>query len=596
MSAPRPSVAGLTAPPLTLHRTWSGGDVVRYGRESAYRRLDVGAGEPHLLRPDLAPGSGTWTASPGALAGARSLLCLAHVTDLQLADVQSPARFEFLNRELADPRFADLVPVQRPQEALTTHAVDATLRTLNRIGAAPFTGAPVELVVTTGDAIDNAQWNELEAFLTLMDGGLVRARSGGHGYEGVQGRHWPDHVFWRPDGAGPDGEDLFRTLHGFPHMPGIIDRALDEFTAGGLRMPWLACFGNHEALIQGVGVVTPELEAALVGGHKPLRLPDGTDRDRALEQFVVAAHTFLSGDGRPVTPDPTRRPITRREFVEAHFRHGARPDGHGFTEANRRDGTAHYTYDTDAVRLVALDTTCVAGASDGALDVDQVRWLEDRLREVHSSYTGPHGDVVRTGNEDRLVVLFSHHGPDTLTNRRGVRVGIDGSDVVGAPDLLRLVHRYPNVVLWLNGHTHTNGVRPRPHPERPGAGFWEVTTCAVVDWPCQTRVVELVDLGEGLLGLACTMVDHDSPQHLTGSAPGGWAGGLGPDAVAGGSATGGIPLQGTSGSRHVDLAALHRELAANVPWAGLDSRLAGTPGDRNVVLPVRAPFPLHRAG
>jgi len=33
-----------------------------------------------------------------------------------------------------------------------------------------------------------------------------------------------------------------------------------------------------------------------------------------------------------------------------------------------------------------------------------------------------------------------------------------------------------------------------------------------------------------------------------------------------------------------------------VPWAGLDSPLAGTPGDRNVVLPVRAPFPLHRAG
>ena len=35
-------------------------------------------------------------------------------------------------------------------------------------------------------------------------------------------------------------------------------------------------------------------------------------------------------------------------------------------------------------------------------------------------------------------------------------------------------------------------------------------------------------------------------------------------------------------------------LAANVPWAGLDSPLAGTAADRNVILPMAAPFPLAR--
>ncbi|MBI4941161.1 MAG: TIGR03767 family metallophosphoesterase [Actinobacteria bacterium] len=587
MSAPHlPAVGFATPPPLTLHRTWGGGEIVRTGREAAYRQLDIGGGEAHLLRDELAPGASRWRGAAGSVRGVRSLLCLAHVTDLQLADVQSPARFEFFNREFADPRFRDLVPVQRPQEALTAHAVDAMLRTLNRIDAGPVGSRPVDLVVTTGDAIDNAQWNELEAFLALMDGGVVRGRSGAHRYEGVQSVTWPDDVFWRPDGAGPAGEDLFRAHNGFPHLPGLIARALDDFPSAGLRVPWLACFGNHEALIQGVGVVTPEVEAALVGGLKPTRLPPGIDLDRAVEIFISGSHAFLGGDDRPVTPDPSRRPITRAEFVEAHFRSGARPDGHGFTEANRRTGTAYYAYDTEHVRLVALDTTCVAGAADGALDVDQVRWLEERLVEVHSQYETPDGTTVRTGHDDRLVVLFSHHGLDTLTNRRGVRPGVDGSDVVGAPELLRLVHRFPNVVLWLNGHTHTNGVRPRPHPDRTGAGFWEVTTCAVVDWPCQTRIVEIVDAGEGMLALACTMVDHDSPQHLTGA----WSGGM--------AATGGIPVQATaSASPHgqVDLAALHRELAANVPWAGLDSPLAGTVADRNVVLPIRAPFPLTRA-
>ncbi len=76
-----------------------------------------------------------------ARAAARPLLCLIHVTDLQLADVQSPTRFEFLNRYFADPRYALLVPVQRPQEALTPHAVDATVRTVNGLRG-PATGLP----------------------------------------------------------------------------------------------------------------------------------------------------------------------------------------------------------------------------------------------------------------------------------------------------------------------------------------------------------------------------------------------------------------------------------------------------------------------
>jgi hypothetical protein len=37
------------------------------------------------------------------------------------------------------------------------------------------------------------------------------------------------------------------------------------------------------------------------------------------------------------------------------------------------------------------------------------------------------------------------------------------------------------------------------------------------------------------------------------------------------------------------LAALHRELAGNVPFAGFDSGREGTPLDRNVILPVRRP-------
>jgi hypothetical protein len=124
----------------------------------------------------------------------------------------------------------------------------------------------------------------------------------------------------------------------------------------------------------------------------------------------------MDGPSRKVIADPARRPITRRKFVEAHFRPGTRPYGHGFCERNRRDGTAYYTYDTPDVRLIALDTNCLAGGAAGCLDRGQASWLEERLAEVHSDYETADGRQIRTGNEDRLVVLFSHHGIDTLTN------------------------------------------------------------------------------------------------------------------------------------------------------------------------------------
>ena len=200
-------------PPLTLHRQLGPGAVLRSGASADYHAIEIIDGEPHLVRGPMGmPGTRT---EPGP---GRPLLCLAHVTDLQIADVQSPTRFEFLNRLFADPRYAQIVPVQRPQEALTVHTVDATVRTLNAVRC-PATGQPPQLAVTTGDAIDNAQWNELQNFFALFDGGLTAPDSGGPRYEGVQALDWPDDIFWKPDGVATGGPDVFRREFGFPDYP-----------------------------------------------------------------------------------------------------------------------------------------------------------------------------------------------------------------------------------------------------------------------------------------------------------------------------------------------------------------------------------------
>ena len=449
------------------------------------------------------------------------LACIAHLTDLHVTDVQSPARFEFINREYADPRFRELLPMHRPQEALNAHAIAAMVRTLNAIGGAPITGHPIDLAIMSGDAVDNAQWNELATFAALLDGGQVRADSGGQRYEGVQSPGWPDDFFWKPDGA-IKGDDLMRAAYGFPHLPGLLERALRPFRSVGLRMPWLGCHGNHEEVSQGVGIVTPALAAAMVGFHKPIALPDGLDRDSVIETFVRRPEAFMAGPDLPVTPDADRRPFTRGEF----------------DAAIRQDGTAYYVHDTPAVRFVVLDTACTAGGADGCIDEDQLGWLERRLQEAR----------------DRPVVITSHHTLDTMGNKRWA----GGSRYVDTGDLLEVVHAASNVVLWLNGHIHANAIRPRPDPRGNGRGFWEVTTSSLVDWPCQARLVELFDAGDRLLAIACTMVDHLGPADP--------ASAVEPDQLAGlhRELAGNVPIAGFDSGR--DGTPLDRNVILPVRW------------------------------
>lgn len=463
--------------------------------------------EPHLVRTEIVDAEATRAGD--------AIARFVHITDLHVTDTESPARFEFVNAYWQDPRFRELLTMQRPQETLNTHAVAAMVRAINALD-------DVQLVAVTGDLIDNTQRNELDNAFALLDGGVVRPDSGAPGYDGVQRSDWPGEIYWKPDG--PADGDVFQHELGFPSRPGLLDEAMQPFDSEGLRPPWIGCYGNHEQVCQGVGVVTPELAKAMTGSRKPISPPPNLDPDRAVEQFTDHPEDFMTGDAVEVPADPERRPISRDEFVDAHVRAG----GHGFTDAS------YYVCDEGQVRFITLDTVCDAGGADGTVDGPQLHWLERRLEEVHSSFQSRDGSVVKTRNSDRYVVVLSHHGSATLSNPRGEQ---------RAQELLALLHRFGNVVLWLNGHIHMNRVTPHET-------FWEVATASLVDWPCQGRVVEIFETESGALAISCTMVDHDGE----------------------------------------GLAGLHRELAAKVPFRGVDSVSAGDPEDRNAVLLLPRPF------
>jgi metallophosphoesterase (TIGR03767 family) len=541
-------------PALSLARTIHRGAPIRQGTDSAYYRLSYGYGETRLRRLELVPDA-------PYPARRSSLLHFAQITDLHLVDTKSPGRYEFMAQFYGGPDILHLVlPACRPQETLALHACEMTIRALNRIGGSPETGAPLQFVISTGDNIDNAQRNELTWFTKLMAGGKVAANSGGPTYEGVQSPQWNDLHYWHPD----PGPDRYKHHWGFPEYPGLLEEALQPIHAEGIRFPWLSSYGNHDALILGTARPNARYEQIVIGPSKIRVAPPNFNAVRDLPSFDAAPETFLTSSAATVTPDTSRRLCSAREYVSAHLHTEGTPHGHGFGEDTLERGTAQYVHDEGAVRLVVLDTTNPNGYLQGSIGLRQFSWLEEQLIAAHSHYFAADGSPVATRNADRLVVLCTHHPLITLTNSMVVPdlTGWDDDDparVLG-DELASLVHRFPNVILWINGHTHRNAIRARPDSAGRTLGFWEVTTSSIIDWPSQARLIEIVSNGNDTLSILCTMVDHDAP----------------PDPQA----ADGIAR----------LASIHRELAANDPHAGVNRGLGGHPEDRTVDLVIPAPF------
>lgn len=559
-----PAEQGLSAPPSTLNGTLVAGPVVAAGNEAAYRQVAIGPPEERLVRLDLLNDEtvrGPGTAKPRQ----RSLLHLAHVTDLQLADAQSPGRFEFLEYLRGTPASGAFAPAYRPQEALVAHAFDSMLQSIENARSTE-TGTPVELVISTGDNIDNSQWNELSWYLTMLTGGQVDLGNG-RPYSGVQAIGWPGNLCWRPDG----GSDRWRGRYGFPTVPGLLSAALAPFVTEGLSLPWLSCFGNHDGLPFGELVPTSEYCSQVLSSHKAHSLPARFDPRDHLEELYEHPELFASGPARRVPADEDRRIIGRREFIESHMNAPGSPSGHGFSAANLKSGTTYFTHDpTPGVRVIVLDTANLDGWHEGSIGMRQFSWLEERLAECHSSYLGEDGRMVAGGGEDRLVVIASHHGLSKMSNLRQSERGLEEDHPrLGAAAIEQLFARFPNVVVWLNGHRHLNEIASHRSLARGAAGsfagYFEIATASVADWPSQGRLVELVANSDGTLSILTTMLNHRAPvtTELDGSA---------------------------ESANRLQLASLHRELAANVPAAGFGSLLEGRREDRNCELVLPAPF------
>lgn len=551
-------------------------------------RLEAGPGEPLVPRTDLATPSGGATPS--------SLAFFGQLTDTHVVDEESPLRVEFTDR-----LGGLFTSAYRPQEGLSPHVIDQMVRRLTDT-TSPVSGRPLDLVMTTGDNTDNTQCNETRWLIDLLDGGKdVQPDSGvdglpprlsptdlclgeghvavpvpptcvsfpdGRRYDGVRGAG----EYYEPDGSGP-GEDGvgYTPADGVRDFPGLFERMNEPLRAKGLGgLPWYATFGNHDGLIQGNQPRNPALEALAVACAKVHSIAGS-------EAMGVAGALADPASRVRVTPaDQRRRPLRKSEFIAEHFRTSGVPVGHGFTPENVASGMGNYAFSPKpGLRFISLDTISEAGLEAGNVDDAQFRWLHEQLLLADAA--------------KELVVVFAHHslrtmGQPPLSPFPPGDTGGDLSPAVHfglgpretdidlpcpttdplAPTRLDetvkcLLLRHPSVVAFVNGHEHANRIDPFARPG--GGGFWEINTASHIDFPQQSRVVEILDNADGTIAIATAVVDHAAPAD---------------------------PGDGAANPSAARLASISRELSLNDRHAHPETS-RGRPEDRNALLHLPHP-------
>ena len=513
---------------------------------TGYQPLQTVKGERYVVRR-----GGSARARKGRAGDRRSLLLFAQLTDPQIADEMSPARVDF-----ADAAGGEIKSSWRPQEAMGLQVFDQTVRAVNANRRSPVKQgngkrARLGLAITTGDLADNQQLNETRWFRDVLDGGRIDPYSGkaiGPGnecggasaaevaainadvaarrYTGVQ--DYDDYPaapadrkagLWDPDAPAPAAGPY----SAFPRYPGLMERAQAQFTAAGLDVPWYISRGNHDGLIQGnaparIGlfrfIATGCLKVFPNAGFDPARFVGASDDELFAAFGDPAFIQTLLANARRVAPDPDRRIVTKgqyRRLIGTGKRHGF-----GYTpqqQLRASKGTASYYAWTPVkgVRMISLDTVAEGGGATGNLDNPQYSWLKSELKAARE--------------RGQLVVAFGHHTLGTMNNTRAdedpqqcaagdapwcdrdprrstpIHRGTEGKKTVKA-----LFAANPNLIAYVAGHTHANAVDF--NRGKKGRGFWEINTASHIDWPQQSRLIEIMDNRDGTLSLFGTLLDH----------------------------------------------------------------------------------------
>jgi metallophosphoesterase (TIGR03767 family) len=583
-AAPAASPDGFT----TVERSIVAGPPLDASRPR-FLTVTQGPGWARVTR-ELLPGQ----AQAGRETRRRSLAYFAQLTDFQLADEESPARVEAAD-SLAGGAW-------RPEEALGPFNIDTEIRQIDRFtSASPVAQgggarAQMDLAITTGDNADNKQYNENVWVRQLLEGGSSLSPNSGvrNGYNECSAIS--DAALTTRDFFGAPNEPIYTGVQDFgdqtvdtttfydpnqprgtyaewPRWTGLMNRAQLSFTPVGVRrgataVPTYIGNGNHDGLVQGNQAATSEIEGIALGCIKPVvpSLEFGS---------IIESLTFF------VRPDPNRRFVDKAQLKNV-YRAGTQADGHGFGLVEAAQNTAsngaasYYAWDAKpGVRFIVLDTISeggiIAASADGNLDDPQYRWLSTEIANAEAA--------------NKLIVVFAHHPIRSLTanvsdetapacttndsHGHDRNPGCDKDPRASTPihlgaEVQSLYNTHRHVIAYVAGHTHENKVFACGSASGcpAGANWWEVNTASEIDFPQQSRLIELMDNADGTLSIFGTLLDHSAAYEVP----------------AAGSASGFTTDQ---------LAAISRTLSFNDPQ--VNAGATGEPNDRNVELVVDDP-------
>ena len=134
-----------------------------------------------------------------------------------------------------------------------------------------------------------------------------------------------------------------------------------------------------------------------------------------------------------------------REF----FNTSSKPVGHGFSEANITNNFACYSFEPKTnmpLKVIVLDDTMsdqdFEFGQQAALDTNRFNWLTNELQLGQ--------------DQDQLMIIATHEPLEVICT----------NSPVSRTNVLAALHTYPNLLLWICGHTHQNNIYRNRHRTR----------------------------------------------------------------------------------------------------------------------------------
>ncbi len=402
-----------------------------------------GPGIPYQKRLDLMPFSYDGTTAKKV----STLLHFFAITDIHVTDVQSP------NQVLYDGLQEEgNLSAYSPTVVYSTQVLDATIRTVNAL----HEKQKFNFGIFLGDAINNAQFNEIRMYIDIIDGKYINPNS---------------------DPLSTSNTDYMR-----------------PFQAAGLNksIPWYQVLGNHDHFWTGVFTPNNYLIQNYIGQYvlnigELLKGADLDSRGRYMGVIdgyteygeVVKAGPVENFSVPPtINPNADRRFINKNDFIQEFFNTNTYPVGHGFANTLIPGCYTFEPVTNMPIKVIVLDDTqeedCDFGKGAlGSLTEGKFNWL---INELEKGQT-----------EGKLMIIAAH-----------IPIGISSYlfDNASSPSqslLIEKLHSYSNLVLWISGHVHRNKVTPFPSPDpnHPEFGFWQVETSSLKDFPQMFRIFDI---------------------------------------------------------------------------------------------------------